>query len=99
MGFLIDTNVLAELRKGERGDPGVQAWYAGISSSDIYVSVIVLGEIRRGRSCCVDVTPSRRRGWTFGLLPCVPRWAIVSCPFPKKSPIVGAIWGFLIRCR
>ncbi|MBK7953624.1 MAG: type II toxin-antitoxin system VapC family toxin [Candidatus Accumulibacter sp.] len=48
MGFLIDTNVLAELRKGERGDPGVQAWYAGISSSDIYVSVIVLGEIRRG---------------------------------------------------
>ncbi len=48
MGFLIDTNVLAELRKGERGDPGVQAWYASISSTDIHISVIVLGEIRRG---------------------------------------------------
>jgi predicted nucleic acid-binding protein len=48
VGFLIDTNVLAELRKGERGDPGVQAWYAGISAADIYLSVIVLGEIRRG---------------------------------------------------
>ena len=48
MGFLIDTNVLAELRKGDRGDRGVQAWYAGVSSSDLYVSVIVLGEIRRG---------------------------------------------------
>lgn len=48
MEFLIDTNVLAELRKGDRGDPGVQAWYTGIASSDIYVSVVVLGEIRRG---------------------------------------------------
>lgn len=48
MGFLIDTNILAELRKGERGDQHVRVWYAGISASDIYVSVIVLGEIRRG---------------------------------------------------
>jgi hypothetical protein len=38
VGFLIDTNVLAELRKGERGDPGVQAWYASISSTDIHIS-------------------------------------------------------------
>jgi toxin FitB len=48
VGFLIDTNILAELRKGERGDQQVRAWYAGISASDIYVSVVVLGEIRRG---------------------------------------------------
>lgn len=48
MGYLIDTNILAELRKGERGDQHVRAWYSGISASDIYVSVIVLGEIRRG---------------------------------------------------
>jgi len=48
VGFLIDTNILAELRKGERGDQHVRDWYAGISADDIYVSVIVLGEIRRG---------------------------------------------------
>lgn len=48
MGFLIDTNILAELRKGERGDQHVRAWYSGISAFEIYVSVIVLGEIRRG---------------------------------------------------
>ena len=48
MGFLIDTNILSELRKGERGDQQVRSWYAGISASDIHVSVIVLGEIRRG---------------------------------------------------
>ncbi|HOW74938.1 MAG TPA: type II toxin-antitoxin system VapC family toxin [Candidatus Competibacteraceae bacterium] len=48
MGFLIDTNILAELRKRERGNPGVRRWYAGVEESEIYISVIVLGEIRRG---------------------------------------------------
>lgn len=48
MGFLIDTNILSELRKGERADQQVRTWYASISVSDIHVSVIVLGEIRRG---------------------------------------------------
>jgi len=48
MGILIDTNVLSELHKGARCDPHVTDWYAGVSESDIYVSVIVLGEIRRG---------------------------------------------------
>lgn len=48
MGFLIDTNILAELRKHERGNPGVYHWYAGVKESEIYISVIVLGEIRRG---------------------------------------------------
>lgn len=48
MGFLIDTNVLSELRKKERCDPRVRDWYAGIAESDIYISVVVLGEIRRG---------------------------------------------------
>jgi len=48
MGHLIDTNILSELRKGVRCDPRVRNWYACISESDIYISVIVLGEIRRG---------------------------------------------------
>jgi predicted nucleic acid-binding protein len=45
---LIDTNVLSELRKGDRCDLRVRDWYASISEADIFVSVIVLGEIRRG---------------------------------------------------
>lgn len=48
MGFLIDTNILSELRKGDRADENVRVWYAGIPETDIHVSVIVLGEIRRG---------------------------------------------------
>lgn len=48
MGFLIDTNVLAELRKGQRGNPGVLTWYENAGESSLYISVIVLGEIPRG---------------------------------------------------
>lgn len=48
MGFLIDTNILAELRKQDRGNCGVRQWYSGIEEAEIYISVIALGEIRRG---------------------------------------------------
>jgi toxin FitB len=47
-GFLIDTNVLSELRKGARADVNVQRWFEGIDETLIYLSVLVTGEIRRG---------------------------------------------------
>jgi predicted nucleic acid-binding protein len=48
MGYLIDTNILSELQKGERADHGVQAWYGATRTEDLYLSVLVLGEVRRG---------------------------------------------------
>jgi toxin FitB len=48
MGWLIDTNVLSELRKGTRTDPAVSTWFDGTSDTDLYTSVLVLGELRRG---------------------------------------------------
>jgi Predicted nucleic acid-binding protein, contains PIN domain len=47
-GYLLDTNVLSELRKGKRADPNVLAWYQGISADDLFTSVLVFGEIRSG---------------------------------------------------
>ena len=47
-GFLLDTNILSELRKQDRCDPGVRAWFEQCHESRLYVSVLVLGEIRRG---------------------------------------------------
>jgi len=47
-GFLIDTNVLSELRKGVRADVNVRRWFDGIDESSIFLSVLVTGEIRRG---------------------------------------------------
>jgi predicted nucleic acid-binding protein len=46
--WLVDTNVLSEMRKGERADPGVRAWFAQASDEDMFTSVLVLGEVRRG---------------------------------------------------
>jgi len=48
MGYLIDTNVLSELQKGNRCHAGVQAWYAAVDAEDLFLSVLVIGEIRLG---------------------------------------------------
>ncbi len=48
MGYLIDTNVLSELRKQHKANPGVQAWYADVNGEQLYLSVLTLGEIRQG---------------------------------------------------
>jgi predicted nucleic acid-binding protein len=46
--YLIDTNVLSEVRKGQRCDRNVAAWYRSVAQIDLYLSVIVTGELRRG---------------------------------------------------
>lgn len=46
--YLLDTNVVSELRKGTRADAGVSAWIASIDDRELYLSVLVLGEIRQG---------------------------------------------------
>jgi predicted nucleic acid-binding protein len=48
MGWLLDTNVLSELRKGKRANDGVRKWFAGVDGAELHTSVLVLGEIRRG---------------------------------------------------
>jgi predicted nucleic acid-binding protein len=46
--FLLDTNVVSELRKGARADRNVVAWFESLDADDLYLSVLVVGEIRRG---------------------------------------------------
>ncbi len=47
-GCLLDTNVLSELRKENRCNEGVRQWFEGTSAEELFVSVLVLGEIRQG---------------------------------------------------
>jgi len=47
VSWLLDTNVISEIRKGARGDPGVLRW-AGGRQDDVWLSVLTVGEIRRG---------------------------------------------------
>ena len=46
--YLLDTNVISEVRKGRRCHEGVAAWYAQVSPSDLFLSALITGEIRKG---------------------------------------------------
>lgn len=48
MSYLLDTNVISELRKGDRADPGVASWFAEVADEDVFFSALTLGELRRG---------------------------------------------------
>lgn len=48
MGYLLDTNVISELQKGKRTHPNVSHWYNSTADNSLYLSVLVIGEIRRG---------------------------------------------------
>ena len=61
MSFLIDTNIVSEIRKGSRCDPAVAAWWAGVEEDDLRVSVLVLGEIRKGVELARQRDPQKAR--------------------------------------
>jgi predicted nucleic acid-binding protein len=46
--FLLDTNVISEIRKRDRAHPNVARWVPRTPAADIGTSVLVLAEIRRG---------------------------------------------------
>ena len=45
--FLIDTDVLSVLRRGER-HPAAARWLEAQRTSDLYLSVVTIGEVERG---------------------------------------------------
>ena len=55
--YLLDTNVVSELRKRDRCDENVAAWYTSISDDDLFLSVLTLGEIRKGIKLVRDRDP------------------------------------------
>ena len=46
--FLLDTNVVSEIRKGDHCQTRVAAWFDGVGDADLYISVLTAGEIRKG---------------------------------------------------
>ena len=54
--FLMDTNVISEVRKGARCDAHVRDWYFRVDEAQLFISSLSIGEIRRG------IELARRRG-------------------------------------
>ena len=47
MSYLLDTNVVSEIRR-KAPHPSVIRWFSSIPESELFLSVLVIGEIRRG---------------------------------------------------
>jgi len=70
MAFLIDTNVLSELRKGRQCDAKVREWAVSNSHAQHWISVLSLGEIRKGIELLRKKSPSQCAGferWLFSI--------------------------------
>jgi len=61
-GFLLDTNCISELVR-LKPDPRVTAWIEAAEESLLYLSVLTLGEIRKGLAALPQGRRSRLETW------------------------------------
>jgi len=69
--FLLDTNVISEVRRS-RADPNVLRFFAKADTAGLFLSVISLGEIRKGvarQNRSNPVAAARLAAWSDGLAP------------------------------
>jgi predicted nucleic acid-binding protein len=69
--YLVDTNVISEVRKGSRCNAGVTAWWKRVDDAEIYLSALVIGEIRKGIEMIRPSDPTRASAldrWLTGLM-------------------------------
>jgi predicted nucleic acid-binding protein len=64
MSYLLDTNCISEPTR-DRPEPCVLSWLDAVDESQLYLSVLTLGEIRKGASALPE---SRRRSQLEGWL-------------------------------
>jgi toxin FitB len=48
VSYLIDTNVVSELRKRDRANANLLEWFETVDSHELFLSVVTVGELRRG---------------------------------------------------
>jgi len=61
LSYLLDTNVISEIQKGSSCHEAVREWWSAIDISEVYLSVLIPGEIQRGIEKLLSKDPSRAR--------------------------------------
>jgi len=90
VNYLIDTNIISEVRRGANCDRNVAAWYDSIIDADIYLSVLVLGEIRKGIERARPKDPAQARALEKWLTDVVQSFAERILPIDH---VVADEWG------
>ena len=96
MSLLLDTNVVSELRKAERANARLLDWFNDVADDQIHLSVLVIGELRRG----VETIRARDPAQAASLERWVTRLAANHAP--RILPIDGRVaerWGRLSAIR
>jgi len=68
--YLVDTDVISEGRKGDKGNPGVRQFFQDAERNDIplYLSAVTIGELRQGvESVSPPGDEPQAAYWTDGL--------------------------------
>jgi len=59
--WLVDTNIISEVRKGSRCHPAVAAWWSRVEDRDLFLSTLTIGEIRRDVEAVRTRDPDKAR--------------------------------------
>lgn len=93
--YLLDTDVISELRKGDAANAGVRAFFKSIkrSKAAVYLSVITVGELRTGieriRRRNDDAQAAKLERWLYSVLS-----HYEECILPVDTT-VAQVWGRL----
>jgi predicted nucleic acid-binding protein len=90
--YLVDTNVVSEIGKGDRCDRNVAAWYAAVDPDVLSLSVLVIGEIRDGIERLRTRDPRRARLFERWLLLVVDLFADRTVGIDRR---IAESWGRL----
>jgi predicted nucleic acid-binding protein len=90
--YLVDTNVISEVRRQDRCHPNVRRWFGSVDTRTIYLSVLVLGEIRAGAESVRQRDPAKAaalEGWLKQVTE-THRRRILEVDYP-----VARLWGWM----
>ena len=91
MSFLLDTNVVSEVRK-QSPDAGVAGWFASVPADELFLSVLVVGEIRQGIERLVRRDPAQAEIFERWLSQLVDSYSDRLVPITER---IAQAWGRL----
>jgi predicted nucleic acid-binding protein len=98
VSFLLDTNVVSEIRK-KAPDPGVSAWFASVPDDELFLSVLVVGEIRQASRDSPGETRLKLRSSNSGSADWFTPMTTASSRSPPAWPRHGGVSTSLTPCQ